>query len=678
MREEASKNKEEQKGEGSSHKKFEDETIVEYRRIAEEEHRRIRIERKEKKPEETGDSTSVKHSIPRPLIMHSEPAFSNIKIEPRVVSPASVTLNDKQRAILYLLYNMFKGKSLKDILPLISSALGYDVEDVLHEIMGLENLNLITVSNGVVSFTGKGEILVGSIAIDKNIISGVRESRFEVSRTPSIIIPRVTGKPLDKQTYLATVKTPRKEPAVPSVPEIRVIMPSLVDVSRNVSIVLKHGAENTSTPPVPQVAPSEISAKPLDKTTFITLLKHEIEEKPVTKVAEEGKVATSKHMRLPSSLLTMLFKPVEKYSVKGLIRVKPDRPVIIVAVKQPNDDYIATLLSILREIYRIKVGGLPVGRYTGTKVAKYIAEDELMRQGLIKVIDDSKADFLGFFGISKIEDFDKIDLNKLRDRLTELSVQGLSFLVFYIDRSKVNPMLTYLAFLRDKIAPAKVVVISPRELSVEHKRELARATWGFVDPKEPLINDTLDQHFKRREEEFNDILEEIIARRKYARIVRESHEEDSEEGSKGIESALHYQLKVFIVYYLMKKLGIPEEDVETEVELLVDGGRIIPDVYVKSKRLAIEVETFYGTGIVPWRKLERTIEKYVKSKVADEVWIVIPPLQAMLYLKDLVSEARELREKGYGYIKLYTIDLSKRRLVPIEKISRKLSKLYVK
>ena len=104
--------------------------------------------------------------------------------------------------------------------------------------------------------------------------------------------------------------------------------------------------------------------------------------------------------------------------------------------------------------------------------------------------------------------------------------------------------------------------------------------------------------------------------------------------------------------------------------------KIIPDIYVKSKRLAIEIETFYGTGLAPWRKLRRTIEKYLENNVADEVWIIIPPLQTMLYLKDLVSEAKELREKGYGFIKFYTVNLSGKKLVPVEEMPRKLSKVF--
>ena len=41
-----------------------------------------------------------------------------------------------------------------------------------------------------------------------------------------------------------------------------------------------------------------------------------------------------------------------------------------------------------------------------------------------------------------------------------------------------------------------------------------------------------------------------------------------------------------------------------------------------------------------------------------------------------MEEIKELKERGYEFIKFYTIDLSKRRLVPIEKKPRRLAKLF--
>ena len=123
----------------------------------------------------------------------------------------------------------------------------------------------------------------------------------------------------------------------------------------------------------------------------------------------------------------------------------------------------------------------------------------------------------------------------------------------------------------------------------------------------------------------------------------------------------------------------PKEHIKTEYAFEKEG--VVADVWVESRRLAIEVETFYGTGIVPWRKLERTIEKYLELRTrydVREVWIVMPPLQTVLYLGSLIYKLRELRESGCDFIKLYTINFSKGEVMPIEEVFRRLRKLFQK
>jgi len=503
------------------------------------------------------------------------------------------------------------------------------------------------------------------VKLNKDVLSFFEFSK-PIRKIPSILKSNIFVKLLDKQNYLMTIEGPSKKLNIPNLSKADSDF-TLVKLNKGVNMVPENEVKNTL-----PLATMKISIKSSDKTIFIEpLLKTENKEIPIKDTKNNKVVITTEVPNLPSSILTMLFESDDKkYSIEGLLEVKPERPVIIVAIKSPNkDDYDGTLESILREIYRIKVGGSHIDRYIGTIADKKFAEDEPIRQGFIKVVDDSKSDILNP---------NSIDYDKLRDRLIELSGQGLSFLVFYINEDKKDSLLANLSSLREKIAPEKIMVIKPHKLSAEQKRELARAAWGFVDPEELSDNAaSLDREFKLREEGFNNILEKIVSERKYAEIVKEGNEVDLEEGGKGSESPLHYQLKVFVVRYLIQKEKVPEEYIKTEYEL--QGGKIIPDVYVESKKLAIEVETFYGTGITPWRKLERTVEKYINKKVANEVWIVIPPLQTMLYLKDLVSKIKDLKEKGYdNLVKFYTVDLSKKELIPIEELPKKLSELFPK
>ncbi len=656
-----------------------EDSAAEHKRISTEEFGELKSELKHEKDQEVvrevedlpNQSQLV---IPQLPIMQSELGFESKRAELKIALPSKEDLTDRQKVLLCILYNFLQGKRLEEILTVISEVLRVSVKDLLRELLTLESSGLLLIRNGIVVLTNKGELVAGTVTIDENLANKIRASLIRVPKIPQINLLPVHTKLIDREYYLTRIQVTEKELLIPAPPRVLTSNVTLREVSRAVCTIPVYRARASIVPYVPFIVTSRVNTKVINKEIFTVLIvggnKIELSDVSITKRGiDEPK---SKH--LPSSLLTMLFKPIKKYDVRGLLSVKPDRPVIIIAIKMPNEDYIGTLLSILREIYRIKAAGLPISRYVGTKTEKSIIEDEPMRHGMIKVVDDSKESFLNFFGISKIEDFDKVDINKLKDRLIELSTQGLCFVVFYISKDRAEMLLRYLAAIKDKISPVKIIVLHPRKLSTEFKKELARISWGFVEPRGALINDSLDQHFKCREELFYNKLERLTSEWKIAKIVKESKE--SEEGIEGYESALHYQLKMFIVRYLIEKQGIPEEDIETEFKL--DNKMGIADIYVKSRRLAIEIETFYGTGLTTGEKLWRTIKKYTKSNVANEVWIVIPPLQTILYLKDLVDQAEELERRGYNYIKFFTVDLSRKELVPLEKVKELITKLLLR
>ncbi len=134
---------------------------------------------------------------------------------------------------------------------------------------------------------------------------------------------------------------------------------------------------------------------------------------------------------------------------------------------------------------------------------------------------------------------------------------------------------------------------------------------------------SLSDYFSGYEKKFYNKLEKLSSS-EYAISVRESAED--EEGGK--ESNLHYFMKIFLVKCLREKFEI-EGEIETETEM--EG--IIPDIFIPDKDLAIEVETLYGTGIAILRKLGRAIEKYVGK--GYKLWVVMPNLQLLLFLKDV-------------------------------------------
>jgi len=69
--------------------------------------------------------------------------------------------------------------------------------------------------------------------------------------------------------------------------------------------------------------------------------------------------------------------------------------------------------------------------------------------------------------------------------------------------------------------------------------------------------------------------------------------------SEGDESGLHYLLEVFVYSYLAERAGLNSGDVKVEHDL---EGR--PGVWVESWRVAIEIETLYGTGVSPLEQAE--------------------------------------------------------------------------
>lgn len=140
------------------------------------------------------------------------------------------------------------------------------------------------------------------------------------------------------------------------------------------------------------------------------------------------------------------------------------------------------------------------------------------------------------------------------------------------------------------------------------------------------------------------------------------------------ESTEHYLLKVLAAYYFVEKEQVDIRDIAVEETIC---GHTIPDVYIKSQNIAIEIETLYGEGLAWPNKLKETIEKYKGCTEISEVWLVLPPMQASMYLKYLVSMAKRLRElKVVGTsVKILTVDLGEETFVPVARISKQIKKI---
>lgn len=131
------------------------------------------------------------------------------------------------------------------------------------------------------------------------------------------------------------------------------------------------------------------------------------------------------------------------------------------------------------------------------------------------------------------------------------------------------------------------------------------------------------------------------------------------------ESSEHYWIKMYVAWLHRKQ----RVDVERP-EHGASGRERVPDVWVEEGPVYYEVETFYGTGD-PVAKLNGTLDKYGE---AEEVRVVIPNVQAMLFLPDLLRAERVIQRQRRA-VSFWTIDLSRTRadgeqgLVPLRELA---------
>ena len=386
----------------------------------------------------------------------------------------------------------------------------------------------------------------------------------------------------------------------------------------------------------------------------LSFYKSEIESEQAKKKPIIAEISGEEEIsEVKKGVLDVLFEPIGKeHDLKGILHASSERPIIILAEKS-EDDYIGALKLILREIYRIKVGGFPEAIVT-KKEKKEVEEVKAERR--IHLIDDSEDKFFDFFKINKVENLEKVDMDKLlEERIEELALQGFGFLVFYLKKENFDFLCNSFGIKEHKIP--RLILIRGKELKEEEREKISSASWGFLEPNGSWRS--LSDYFSGYEKKFYNKLEKMSSS-KYAISVRESAED--EEGGK--ESNLHYLLKIFLVKYLREKLKI-EGEIETETEK--EG--IIPDIFIPSENLAIEVETLYGTGIARLRRLGRTIEKYEEK--GYKLWVVIPNLQLLLFHKDIKEIIKTFKDKNKE-LKFFGIDLNKHGACSLDDLKKKL------
>ncbi|MFP3287507.1 MAG: hypothetical protein RXP86_09640 [Acidilobus sp.] len=384
----------------------------------------------------------------------------------------------------------------------------------------------------------------------------------------------------------------------------------------------------------------------------------------------------------------------------GLGRLVPDRPLLIVARHVKGFDYIEFLKRALREVYRVRVGGLPEPKHVSNVAdLRLLIPVEVGAGGRLFVIDLVSGDLGDLLKNSDVKGPSQALLVRIMDRLRELFSQGYGFIVIYGDHY-IDILMrgAWAEALRGGALKNYLLTIPrPSRTSPEISKEslyvlLANLMWGRVSEPKMDYEDigSFDGLVVELEDEYWRTLEGALKDFDIQVLVRPSAEGDEA----GRESMSHYLTKAFIVNYLVRRLteefkekGAKEDEarrnalgcVRTEHQL--GGANVRFDVYVKDKDansdcgsmsgLVVEVETLYGTGTALHKVLD-TIESRVNAG-AGRLWVVVPNPQAVIYLPQLLRLERYARELFKGReIRFYTLDVKGGAPVRLVEVARRL------
>ncbi len=516
--------------------------------------------------------------------------------------------------------------------------------------------------------------------------SGIITELPELRYTPSI------EQTLDRQVRVIFAKEPSIEKSAinGSVPQLLIKVPAFRLISAqfrsDFHVLTEKIFSEVVMPETLQLTSQLKEVKTIFKEPQLAEAERILSEIPIAVPSESKLSATALEENENDEELREAYELDDIYESKflgGFTKIFPDRPLIMVAKKNKDFEYIEFLKRVLREIYRVRVGGLPEPRHVSDK-EDLIRPDpfEIGAGGRIFVVELTQELFN-----ENDKDFKKT-MNKLKDRLRELFSQGFGFLVFYGEEEMANQLVNKLwsiAFDRNKNDYLVSNFSSP--LSFEAKDPelfflIANLMWGKIKGSEDQIKN-FDAYVVNLEDEFWKKLEELMNDFNLVTNVKPSSEPDE----KDRESATHYLSKAFTVKYLINKIedelekkGYKEEDakrsaikcVETEHEV----GDKRYDVFVNPlcgsslSNLIVEIETLYGTGTIVHKLLD-TIKSRLEG--TNRLWIVIPNPEAMLYLPVLLKLRSFVRKESVNKeIEFYILDVQNNSLVTLTSVAKKI------
>jgi hypothetical protein len=346
-------------------------------------------------------------------------------------------------------------------------------------------------------------------------------------------------------------------------------------------------------------------------------------------------------------LLEMQYLSDEYHKLGGLGGVSDEGLICILVDK--SRDFHQFIEHVCKEMWRIKSRGLPSVSDKGWEELRWygLHEDVIeldkaqqMIESLIEKKDDNKA-----FNEAKDAFIKEVKSKSIEGRLRFLllPVEGEKFKESYDiltdPRIEIERYLKYCKFFAFKLRT---------DLEEELLARVLSATFGFA--KVSLHSHRIGQYILGLYGEFDRKLGEIIKR------IREKVDPAKWPKPHPEECPLHKALKHLAYAHLLFNERIGEEHIDSEVE--VDGIRKV-DVYCKNpaRKIAIEIETMYGTGDPGAKINHETIMPYYEKKFDGELWLVIPNLQAFLFLEELLRLRKYYREQRLK-LEIYVADVT--------------------
>jgi hypothetical protein len=349
-------------------------------------------------------------------------------------------------------------------------------------------------------------------------------------------------------------------------------------------------------------------------------------------------------------LLEMRYLSDEYHKLGGLGGVGDEGLICILVDK--SRDFHQFMEHVCKEMWRIKSRGLPSVSDKGWEELRWhgLHEDVIELDKAEQMIEDLSEKRANDSAFKQAKD---AFIREVKSK----SIEGrLRFLLLPVEEKKFKESYEILTDPRIRIERylrySKFFAFKLRtDLEEGLLARILSATFGFA--KVSPYSHSIGQYVLGLCGEFSQKLEEIIE------SVRKKVDPAKWPKPHPEECPLHKALKHLAYAHLLFNERIGEEYIDSEFE--VDGIRKV-DVYCKNpaRKIAIEIETMYGTGDPIGAKINHeTIMPYYKKRQEfdGELWLVIPNLHAFLFLKELLRLRKYYREQGLK-LEIYVADVT--------------------